>query len=665
MRELFVLILPLLIVGCSSITHISSSPRPSSSSSSTMRELVIDRVGPVAQGLLHFTSREAHNTIIASHQAVGARPAQYKQRAVTDTLKDPWEGMRNLERHGLLTAELAAANPLDLSALLDRLEAGMDQPSALVTPLPIPLGSNRRATIAFILETFHQAALHRELALAGLSEQERIFLFEHGRALAESYTPQISVLSDVTRPQILANTKFAELLEERLNYAHLIAAGRILAQLTTTRWLEELTAAFPDPVSPTQIPPGITGEVRFVQNTPEGLIVIGGPSPNTYEVEGPVALILDLGGDDSYRGFVGASHNARYGNALVIDLAGNDRYTGALLGLATGRLGVGLLFDQSGDDRYELSPGSGGAGLGGLGILVDAQGNDQYLGNRLTLGAAIGGLGLLIDTAGDDDYRSHGFALGFGGPLGLGALIDTEGDDQYQCGDAISSAYNTHEAPEAKPGDPEFQYDCFGLGAGAGSRILATHPQWVAQSLAGGMGMFVDLNGRDRYRSANFSQGMGYFFGAGVLLDLDGEDDYQAARYGHGASAHYGVALFIDRLGDDHYGSTGPYYNGGVAWDHGVSLTIDAGTGHDTYTFDRTTGLGKADYTGWGAFLEEGGIDHYTIQSGFGEVSEHSFAGFIDLAGDDQYTVLSPPPNFRPTNSMSFTHGPGSLFQDR
>lgn len=630
-----------------------------------MRELVIDRMSPIVQDLLDSTVREVHDTITASHQTVDARPARYKQRAVVDALKNPWEGMRNLEHRGLLTMELAAATPLDLPSLLDRLTTGMDWPSAPVTPLPIPSGSNRHDTMAFILKAFHQAALHRELALAGLSNQERAFLFDQGQRLAESYTPQISLLSDITMPQILANATFAELLQERVKYEHLLAASHALAQLTNTRWLDELVETFQDPVPPAQIPPGITGEIRLIQNTPEGLLVIGGPGPNSYELREPVALILDLGGDDSYRGVIGASHDIQYGNALVIDLAGNDRYTGAPLGLATGRLGVGLLFDRSGDDTYELAPGSGGAGVGGLGILFDAQGNDQYHGNRLTQGAAIGGLGLLIDTAGNDHYHSHGFALGFGGPLGLGAIIDTEGDDQYQCGEAIPSAYNAHEAPKATPGDPEFQYDCFGLGTGAGLRVLTTRPQWVDQSLAGGIGLLVDLKGRDRYHSANFSQGMGYFFGAGVLLDLDGEDDYQAARYGHGASAHYGIALFIDRQGDDQYGSTGPYYNGGVAWDHGVSLTIDAGTGHDVYSFDRTTGLGKSDYTGWAVFVEEGGHDAYRVKSGFGEVSERSLAGFIDLAGGDHYTVFSPPHMFRPANSISLSHGQGSLFQDR
>jgi len=175
----------------------------------------------------------------------------------------------------------------------------------------------------------------------------------------------------------------------------------------------------------------------------------------------------------------------------------------------------------------------------------------------------------------------------------------------------------------------------------------------------------ADLDGDDHYHSANFSQGMGYFFGAGVLLDLDGHDQYDAARYGQGASAHYGIALFIDQHGNDRYRSTGPYYNAGVAWDHGVSLTIDAGNGHDTYEFDRTTGLGKADYTGWAIFVDEQGNDRYTVQLGFGEGFEHSLAGFIDLGGQDTYAVLSPASNHRPANGIAQSPAAGSIFMDR
>jgi hypothetical protein len=377
----------------------------------------------------------------------------------------------------------------------------------------------------------------------------------------------------------------------------------------------------------------------YAENTPYGLIVIGGPGPNTYELDQRFGLVVDVGGDDLYRGMIAASGDEDHGNAVVIDLSGNDTYDGAALGLATGRLGVGLLIDQSGDDVYQLEIGSGGAGFGGLGILFDARGNDVYMGSRLTQGASIGGLGLLFDASGNDRYTSHGYSLGFGGPQGVGAVIDLEGEDQYQCGNKLPSVYNAEDAPAAKPGDPLFQYDCFGLGTGSGKRIVTNRPHWEAFNLAGGWGILLDIDGNDRYQSANFSQGHGYFFGTGLFLDLSGNDEYLAARYGHGSSAHYGVGLFNDRHGSDRYGSSGPFYNGGVAWDHSVSAMIEAGLDGDRYALGASSGLGKGDYSGWGLFIDEGGDDQYQLKEGLGRSSKQGVGAFFDLKGRDTYDV--------------------------
>jgi hypothetical protein len=152
------------------------------------------------------------------------------------------------------------------------------------------------------------------------------------------------------------------------------------------------------------------------------------------------------------------------------------------------------------------------------------------------------------------------------------------------------------------------------------------------------------------------------------MLNLTGDDAYQAARHGQGSSAHYGVSLFIDRHGNDQYGSTGPRYNGGAAWDHSVSLMIDADKGLDTYAFDRSTGLGQADSAGWGLFIDEGGADQYHNQSGFGDSSEKSVAGFFDLEGKDTYTLPADsriPVDARPDNGKLFSYPHGGVFVDR
>jgi len=632
-----------------------------------MRDSSVMRLEPIVRPILDRLLQVNQVKLIEAHSTVETMSARYKRRLTLAALKRPWEGFINLERQGLLLAELAEGRAINLPALLDVLEAGMDRTSAFNRPISIPAKATALELVTFMIESLEEASIHREKALSNLTEDERRFLFSHAQTIVEQFTPQISSVSATTIAQAKADQRFAELLEEQMDYANLMAAAQVLARLANESWLRQLAGAFGQALPRSEVPAGITGDVLFAQTTSYGTIVIGGAGPNTYELDHRFALVVDLGGDDLYRGMIAASGDSEHGNAVIIDMSGNDTYDSAALGLATGRLGVGLLIDQAGDDVYQLEVGSGGAGFAGLGILFDAKGNDLYMGARLTQGAAIGGLGLLFDAAGNDRYASHGFALGFGGPQGVGATIDLQGDDEYQCGNKYPSAYNEEDAPNGKPGDPMFQYDCFGLGTGSGRRLLTKRPEWQDYDLAGGWGLLLDVEGNDRYRSANFSQGHGYFFGAGAFLDLSGNDEYVAARYGHGSSAHYGVGLFSDRQGADYYESTGPFYNGGVAWDHGMSMMIDAGTEPDRYVFLSSNGLGKADYSGWGLFIDEGGNDSYQTRDGYGLASQHGIGGFFDLKGIDTYK-LDPSmaeADLRPADGKVFLYPSGGLFVDR
>lgn len=665
---LFSFSLLLWLPGCSAVQGFFALTDPTPAPTSSLRQSVLDRLAPTVRKDFERLTGPNHRNLITAHETVEKIPAQFKRRAAVTALKHPWDGLTELEQQGLLLAEMARGGSVNLPALLDVLEAGMDRTSTFYKPVPLPASSAQSDLLDFMIGSLAQASLYRDKALRNLTEAEKHFLFLQAESMAEHFIPQISSLTGQAGVRVKADLRFAELLEERVDYADLIAAAQVLARLANERWLHQIATAWTTPLPPSAVPPGVTGDVLLVQETSYGLIVIGGPGPNTYELDKYIGMIIDVGGKDLYRGRIASSVDEDRGNAVVIDLNGDDTYDGAPLGLATGRLGVGLLVDHEGDDVYQLDIGSGGAGFGGLGILFDANGNDVYMGNRLTQGAAIGGLGLLLDGAGNDRYTSHGFAIGFGGPLGVGAVIDIAGSDHYQCGATFPSAYNAQDAPTGKPGDPLYQYDCFGLGAGSGQRILTKNVEWQAHSLAGGWGILLDIEGGDFYDSANFSQGQGYFFGAGVKLDLDGDDEHRAARYGHGASAHFGVGLFLDRHGDDHYRSSGPFYNGGVAWDHSVSLMIDAGKDRDIYAFERSTGLGRADYAGWGLFIDEGGEDQYQVNSGFGDSSEKSVAGFFDLDGNDIYTPdpdSSMPPDTRPGNGKLFLYPQGGTFIDR
>lgn len=662
------LLLLLWLPGCSAVQGMLALIAPPPAPVSHIHQSVLDRLAPSVRKDFEQLAGSHHTDLLTEHEAVEKIPAQFKRRLVVKALKQPWDGLADLERQGLLLAEMAEGGSINLPALLDVLEAGMDRTSTFFKPVPLPESSARRDLLAFMVGSLEQASMHREKALTNLTEAERHFLFLHTRSMAEHFIPQISSLPDQAITRLKADVRFAELLEEQVDYASLIAAAQVLARLASEPWLHQVATAWTKPLSASAVPAGVTGDVMLVQETSYGLIIVGGPGPNTYKLDKHIGLIIDVGGKDLYRGMIAASADEEQGNAVVIDLNGDDTYDGAPFGLATGRLGVGLLIDHAGDDVYQLDMGSGGAGFGGLGILFDAKGNDIYMGNRLTQGAAIGGLGLLLDAAGNDRYTSHGFAIGFGGPLGVGAVIDVTGDDHYQCGGTYPSAYNAQDAPKGKPDDPLYQYDCFGLGTGSGQRILTKKSEWQAYSLAGGWGILLDIEGHDHYDSANFSQGQGYFFGAGIKLDLEGDDEHQAARYGHGASAHLGVGLFVDHHGDDRYGSSGPFYNGGAAWDSSVGLMIDADKGRDTYAFDRSTGLGRANYSGWGLFIDEGGDDLYHAKSGLGDSSEKSVAGFFDLEGKDSYVVPSDssvPVDSRPGDGKLFFYPHGGVFVDR
>jgi hypothetical protein len=587
--------------------------------------------------------------------------AVFKRPVAVQALTDPWTGVIALEEYGIRIARLAGAGPDNLPSLIAALEAAMDRAADPVARLSAPAGNDRDAHVAFLLAVLEQAGQLREKALRRLSPDERRFLFDHAAVIVETFSPQVSGLDESALSQAAADRRFVQLVNERVDYAAMVAAAQALARLADGDWLRRLEEAFRSAdMSSVPPPPGVSGEVLLLRETPEGLVVIGGRGPNTYDLDQRFALVVDLGGDDVYRGSIAAAADVARGISAVLDLSGNDTYQALPLGLATGRLGVGLLVDRAGNDVYRLSQGSGGSGFAGMGILYDVEGHDRYFGARLTQGAAVGGLGLLLDQSGNDEYMSFGYAVGFGGPSGVGAVVDAAGDDRYQCGGTYPSRYNADDAPDGNPDNPRFQYECFGLGTGSGTRIHPGDPAQRAEGLAGGLGLLLDLGGHDRYRSANFSQGCGYFFGVGMKLDMDGHDEHAAARYGHAAGAHYGVGVFIDYAGDDRYASTGPFYNVATAWDASVMMGIDAGSGNDVYDLRRSDGLGMAAHRAWSLFIEVGGRDRYLVPNGMGAASDGSMSGFFDLAGDDEYAVAP-----RPDPTGSVQRGNGETVQDQ
>ncbi len=576
--------------------------------------------------------------------------------------RDPWAGLTELEANGLALANTARGRLRHLPALLDGMSKFLDKPAGKPETITRPKFTTLDDHALYIVAVLDKAKAQREAALAKVSAEQRRFLFERAAKIIEAFDVQ-EEWNEKTQPILKDDRTFLNLVHEQIDWAQLIGATQTLLQLTDPSYLVQLRKAMVNAAPITQTEAGVSGDLLYRMETPHGLILLGGKGDNTYDLKKPVAFLADLAGNDTYRGTVASSYDADHPFAVVIDFAGDDKYECGKLGLACGRLGAGVLVDLYGNDTYKLAPGSGGTGFAGVGILCDVEGNDTYAGSSWTQGAAFCGLGLLLDVFGDDKHTSHGFALGFGGPLGVGAVIDVSGNDSYQCGKHFPSGYNESDAPNAKPGDPSFQYDSFGLACGSGRRIWPFSEKSDPFQLAGGFGIVIDLDGNDRYESSNFAQACGYFYGAGLLLDLAGKDEYLAARYGFASGAHEGLGLFIDYAGDDTYTSTGPTYNGGCSWDRSVFLFIDA-AGDDTYKFDRTHGFGRADHNAWGIFVDRAGKDRY-VGGGFGQTTDNSLGVFFDGAGEDDYRAAHPVGDFKPADRQTRAHPTGGLFVDR
>ncbi|MBN2491522.1 MAG: hypothetical protein JXQ29_11795 [Planctomycetes bacterium] len=590
-------------------------------------------------------------------------PGHAKTALCSKAFKEPWGALADLEAHGLGLA--AAASAGDIGLVLERMAAAIGRPAGADKAPALPDSADADGLVAHITAVFDAAAALRAQAGERLSDEHRKFLCDWSANVLRNYGPQLP-LNDRSRPILQNDRAFVMLAHERLDWSAMTGAARILLGLAGAEFRDRARAVGVAARPAAARPRGVTGPLLAAASTPYGWILIGGKGRNTYDLAEPVACIVDIGGDDEYRGTFAASTDAEHPLGVVIDLAGHDRYAPKALGLATGRFGIGLLADLAGNDTYLFEEATGGVGLAGIGLLLDVAGNDTYTGSKFTQGVALGGIGLLVDLAGDDKHTAFGYSLGLGGAAGVGAVIDVAGNDDYQCGEKYPSGYNALEKPPPEPGNPRFQWTAFGMGMGLGRRIVESREaRDHAFALAGGIGMILDVAGDDRYRSSNFSQGCGYYFGAGLKLDLQGKDSHGAARYGHASGAHFGLGLFVDYAGVDEYGSTGPTYNGGCAWDHSVFLCLDAGTEGDTYVLDRSAGLGRADIGSWGVFADLGGPDRYVLKQRPGRASQKGVAVFYDRAGEDTYEFAGAAAAKAPRNGELEAAEDGGMFWDR
>jgi len=400
------------------------------------------------------------------------------------------------------------------------------------------------------------------------------------------------------------------------------AAGIVLTSALHTRKLIDKNEGDWIARSTTDVD-GVKGEVLYYFEHGEyGRMVVGGEGDNVYE--GEFSVIIDMGGDDVYRGRCGgAMGELGYPYSVIIDIDGDDYYdaNGKPVSHGAGFFGVGILLDCEGNDTYRSGAYSQGAGLFGAGVLIDMDGNDDYRGEFFQQGAAHCGVGLLIDKGeGDDRYLASAWAQGFASTYGYGLHFDEGGDEIYRTGGVY------YHAP-LLPHD----YRSFSGGFGMGWRPRA----------GGGIGVLYDKGeGNDFYNAEVMSFGSSYWYSLGILIDGGGNDHYSLAHYGLGSGIHLSVGALYDISGDDQYRSRHGVV-GGTPHDLSVGIMVD-GKGDDYYIV--SDGWGGSLTNSFGLFIDRLGNDTYATRgSGYSLGNARwarGFAGagiFLDLEGDDVY----------------------------
>ncbi len=368
----------------------------------------------------------------------------------------------------------------------------------------------------------------------------------------------------------------------------------------------------------------IASATPYINRTPQEVfwknekqrVIIGGSGPNHYK--GDYALIIDLGGDDTYE----LTRRPNFTGQVIIDLGGNDKYFALEdYALACGYFGYSVLIDAAGDDWYQGKNFSVGCGFFGCGLLWDQAGNDTYIGDQFTQGAGGFGIGVLKDGGGNDRYQAARLSQGFGFVRGVGALLDAGGNDNYFAGGKYKELIGL---------SGEIRYLSESQGYAMGLR----------PELSGGMGFLFDYDGDDSYNIDMNGQGASYWWGLGALVDFKGNDRYIAQQYAQGAGVHMSLGVLVDSSGNDFYFSKG--VSQGCGHDLGAGMLFDL-YGNDNYVAtDGSQAYGSAN--GFGILTDGAGNDGYYVKDttntqGVGNPRREygSIAVFLDCGGADHY----------------------------
>lgn len=515
----------------------------------------------------------------------------------------------------------------------------------------------------------HQEALDKiEKALA----DARLL---HGQAVAPLSKEELSFFSKYAHRILTTDASVGHTVSNRGTARQLVLAMQKMDRAAMTQGLMELSILMDpeiiralDKMEETQDADstnalsleGVQGSLVAIIETQAGLIVVGGRDNNVYELEKMknVCCLIDLGGNDTYvEGMCDLSRPI----LAILDLHGDDHYRGSLPGIqGSSFMGISILVDAQGNDVYDAKHHAQAATIGGACALVDYDGNDTYRGVRRVQGVALVGVALLVDRRGNDSYHAAMWSQGTGQTLGCGVLEDCCGNDTYYTGGMYYDSY-----PET-PG-----YEGWGQGLGTGIRGVA----------AGGLGVLLEGEGDDKYEFDYIAHGGGYWMGLGFFRDFDGNDVHQGStsamwdgsrrreskfqRFSTGFGCHYAAGFFFEDSGNDFYWAS--IMSQGFAWDCGIAFMYDFG-GDDIVTGAGSGNQGQGAQAGLGVYVDFAGDDQYKGSSqGYASsnITYHDMPGcggnfsfLLDYGGEDVYGC-------RAKNNTITRRGVGGFIIDR
>ena len=386
--------------------------------------------------------------------------------------------------------------------------------------------------------------------------------------------------------------------------------------------------------------PGVEGWVIDYSTDSEITWVIGDGSRNVYTGDSRYDLIVDMGGDDLY--LCGGDGIGILGTpvGLIADLSGNDTYSSdSPVSQGAGFMGYGALIDLAGDDVYRGSSLSQGSAIMGYGLFADLGGNDYMIADIHSQGAATLGRAFFLDGAGDDVRKVSAYGQGFGGPGGIGDLVDCSGNDTYLAG-------FTYAHEPLLPRDNIAMSQGFGIGLrpfcaggigtlcdlGDGNDTYRAEVFGQGSAYYYSLGILFDAGGQDIYSSAQYSQGAGIHLASGILVDLGGDDQYVSRNGPAQGSAHdLSTGFLLDMEGNDYFATDGGQ---GLALTNSAAVFVDC-AGSDLYAV-RGMGQGQSRWArgsaGSGLFLDLADRDFYLGGGADSTVWSREYSAGFDLS---------------------------------